>query len=48
MQPQLEQVYRQMQDDVLTARLAPADALEIAARDAQQLLDDWQAKRKRP
>lgn len=48
MQPQLEQVYRQMQDDVLTARLAPADALEVAARDAQQLLDDWQAKRKRP
>ena len=48
MQPQLEQIYRQMQDDIFSARLAPADALEGAAREAQQLLDDWQAKRKRP
>ena len=47
-QSQLEQLYRQMQDDLLMARLAPADTLENAARDAQQLLDDWHAKRKRP
>jgi ABC-type glycerol-3-phosphate transport system substrate-binding protein len=47
-QPQLEQIYRQMQDDLLMGRLAPADALNGAARDAQQLLDDWHARRKRP
>jgi ABC-type glycerol-3-phosphate transport system substrate-binding protein len=46
--PQLEQRYRQMQEEMLLERLSPRDALESAARDAQQLLDDWNAKRKRP
>ena len=46
-QPQLEQIYRQMQDDLLTTRRTPVDALSSAARDAQQLLDDWHAKRRR-
>ena len=46
-QPHLEQSYRKMQEDLLSERLTPRDALEAAARDAQQLLDDWHAKRKR-
>jgi ABC-type glycerol-3-phosphate transport system substrate-binding protein len=46
-QPQLEQRYRQMQAEILGERLSPRDALEAAARDAQRLLDDWHAKRKR-
>lgn len=47
-QPRLEQIYRLMQDDLLMERLSPADALQGAARDAQQILDDWHASRKRP
>jgi multiple sugar transport system substrate-binding protein len=46
-QPQLEQRARQMQDEILRERRTPAAALESAARDAQRLLDDWQAKEKR-
>jgi ABC-type glycerol-3-phosphate transport system substrate-binding protein len=47
-QPQLEQVYRDMQVDLLTEKQPPRDTLELAARDAQKLLDDWRSKRRRP
>jgi multiple sugar transport system substrate-binding protein len=46
-QPRLEQVYRAMQEAILLERRSSNDALESAARDAQQLLDNWNAKRKR-
>ena len=46
-QPHLEQIYRQMQAEVFLERRAPADALQGAARDAQQLLDEWHSARKR-
>jgi ABC-type glycerol-3-phosphate transport system substrate-binding protein len=46
-QPRLEQIYRDMQDDFLRERRAPRTALEDAAMDAQRLLDGWQASRTR-
>jgi multiple sugar transport system substrate-binding protein len=47
-QPQLEHVYRRMQDEFLLGRQVPKAALEAAARDAQQILDDWRSRRRRP
>jgi multiple sugar transport system substrate-binding protein len=46
-QPRLEQIYRSMQAAILLERRSSNDALESAARDAQQLLDNWNAKRRR-
>ncbi|MFN8635665.1 MAG: extracellular solute-binding protein [Chloroflexota bacterium] len=45
LQPQLEQIAQQMQVDILAERHAPADALQSAALDAQQLLDAWNSTR---
>jgi maltose-binding protein MalE len=44
-QPRLEQIYRDMQDDLLRERRPPRTALEDAALEAQRLLDAWQASR---
>jgi multiple sugar transport system substrate-binding protein len=41
MQPRLERIARAMQDEILSERVPPADALRAAARDAQRLLDAW-------
>jgi ABC-type glycerol-3-phosphate transport system substrate-binding protein len=46
-QPRLEQMYREMQDDLLRERRPPRAALEDAALEAQRLLDEWQATRTR-
>jgi ABC-type glycerol-3-phosphate transport system substrate-binding protein len=46
-QPRLEQVYRDLQDDFLRERRPPRTALEDAALEAQRLLDAWQASRQR-
>ncbi len=45
--PRLEQVYRDMQSAILTDWQAPRDVVEAYARTAQQLLDEWQSKRRR-
>jgi multiple sugar transport system substrate-binding protein len=42
-QPRLERIARAMQDEILSERTPPADALHAAARDAQRLLDAWNA-----
>jgi hypothetical protein len=46
-QPRLEQLYRDMQDDLLRERRPPHAALEGAALEAQRLLDEWHASRTR-
>jgi ABC-type glycerol-3-phosphate transport system substrate-binding protein len=46
-QPRLEQLYRDMQDDLLRERRPPRAALEDAALEAQRLLDEWQSSRTR-
>ena len=42
-QPRLEQIASEMQDDLLLERRSPRAALESAALDAQRLLDAWHA-----
>ncbi|MGE3272825.1 MAG: extracellular solute-binding protein [Chloroflexota bacterium] len=46
-QPQFEQIYMDMNEAILFERQKPKDALEAGAKRAQQLLDDWNAKRKK-
>jgi ABC-type glycerol-3-phosphate transport system substrate-binding protein len=45
--PRLEQIYQDMQGDVLREHRPPRDVLDAAARDAQRLLDEWHATRTR-
>ncbi|MCC6174302.1 MAG: extracellular solute-binding protein [Chloroflexi bacterium] len=46
-QPQFEQIWYDMNDAIMFERQAPKAALDSAASQAQQLLDDWNAKQKR-
>jgi len=48
LQPQLEQISRQMQADILRAQQPPSDALHASALLAQHLLDAWNGGRPRP
>ncbi|MFN8523496.1 MAG: extracellular solute-binding protein [Chloroflexota bacterium] len=46
-QPQFEQVYMDMNEAIFFERQKPKEALDAGARRAQQLLDDWNSKRKK-
>jgi ABC-type glycerol-3-phosphate transport system substrate-binding protein len=46
-QPRLERIYQEMQAAIVGASQSPRDVLEGAAREAQHLLDEWNASRAR-